>query len=63
MTLRPDGHTFVLSDEVTRTPVSYVSRYGIEIVSGAGIEGHDSRQRVAFVASQNDDRAVPVGRV
>jgi fermentation-respiration switch protein FrsA (DUF1100 family) len=31
MTLNNDGYTFVLSDEVTRTPVRYQNRYGIEI--------------------------------
>jgi len=33
MTLRSDGYTFVLSDEVTRTPVRYRNRYGIEIAA------------------------------
>lgn len=31
MPLQPDGYTFVLSDDVTRTPVRYRNRYGIEI--------------------------------
>jgi fermentation-respiration switch protein FrsA (DUF1100 family) len=31
MPLQPDGLTFVQSDEVTRTPVRYKNRYGIEI--------------------------------
>jgi uncharacterized protein len=31
MTLHADGYTFALSDEVTRTPVRYTNRYGIEI--------------------------------
>jgi fermentation-respiration switch protein FrsA (DUF1100 family) len=31
MALQEDGYTFVLSDEVTRTPVRYKNRYGIEI--------------------------------
>ena len=31
MTLHDDGYTFELSDEVTRTPVRYRNRYGIEI--------------------------------
>ena len=31
MPLQNDGDTFVLSDEVTRTPVRYTNRYGIEI--------------------------------
>jgi fermentation-respiration switch protein FrsA (DUF1100 family) len=31
MTLHADGYTFVLSDDVTRTPVRYQNRYGIEI--------------------------------
>src|SRR5215213_7362491 len=33
MTLQPDGYTFVFSDEVTRTPVRYTNRYGIEIAA------------------------------
>ncbi|MGC5172743.1 alpha/beta hydrolase [Microbacterium sp. DT81.1] len=33
MPLHPDGYTFVLSDEVTRTPVRYSNRYGIEIAA------------------------------
>jgi fermentation-respiration switch protein FrsA (DUF1100 family) len=31
MAIEEDGYTFVLSDEVTRTPVRYRNRYGIEI--------------------------------
>ncbi|TQN42498.1 hypothetical protein FHU33_1900 [Blastococcus colisei] len=31
MSIQTDGYTFVLSDEVTRTPVRYTNRYGIEI--------------------------------
>ena len=31
MPLQPDGYTFVLADEVTRTSVRYKNRYGIEI--------------------------------
>jgi uncharacterized protein len=31
MAIQEDGYTFVLSDEVTRTPVRYENRYGIEI--------------------------------
>jgi uncharacterized protein len=31
MPLQPDGYTFVLSDDVIRTPVRYKNRYGIEI--------------------------------
>jgi fermentation-respiration switch protein FrsA (DUF1100 family) len=33
MPLQPDGYTFALSDEVTRTPVRYKNRYGIEIAA------------------------------
>ena len=33
MPVQPDGYTFVLSDEVTRTPVRYGNRYGIEIAA------------------------------
>lgn len=33
MTLHQDGYTFTLSDEVTRTPVRYPNRYGIEIAA------------------------------
>lgn len=33
MTLHADGYTFALSDEVTRTPVRYKNRYGIEIAA------------------------------
>jgi hypothetical protein len=33
MPLQTDGYTFVLSDEVTRTPVRYKNRYGIEIAA------------------------------
>jgi fermentation-respiration switch protein FrsA (DUF1100 family) len=33
MPLQPDGYTFVLSDEVARTPVRYPNRYGIEIAA------------------------------
>jgi uncharacterized protein len=33
MALQPDGYTFVLSDEVTRFPVCYTNRYGIEIAA------------------------------
>ena len=33
MPLQPDGYTFVLSDEVTRTSVRYANRYGIEIAA------------------------------
>jgi fermentation-respiration switch protein FrsA (DUF1100 family) len=33
MPLQPDGYTFVLSDDVTRTPVRYTNRYGIEIAA------------------------------
>jgi fermentation-respiration switch protein FrsA (DUF1100 family) len=33
MALQEDGYTFVLSDEVTRTPVRYKNRYGIEIAA------------------------------
>jgi uncharacterized protein len=33
MALHEDGYTFVLSDEVTRTPVRYKNRYGIEIAA------------------------------
>src|SRR5215218_7414968 len=31
MAIEEDGYTFVLSDEVTRTPVRYRNRYGLEI--------------------------------
>jgi fermentation-respiration switch protein FrsA (DUF1100 family) len=31
MTIQTDGYTFALSDEVTRTPVPYKNRYGIDI--------------------------------
>ncbi len=33
MTLQADGYTFALSDEVTRTPVRYTNRFGIEIAA------------------------------
>ena len=33
MTLQADGYTFALSDGVTRTPVRYTNRYGIEIAA------------------------------
>jgi uncharacterized protein len=33
MTIQTDGYTFALSDEVTRTPVRYRNRYGIEIAA------------------------------
>lgn len=33
MTLHADGYTFALSDGVTRTPVRYTNRYGIEIAA------------------------------
>jgi uncharacterized protein len=33
MALQEDGYTFVLSDDVTRTPVRYENRYGIEIAA------------------------------
>ncbi|MGF9646911.1 alpha/beta hydrolase [Pseudarthrobacter oxydans] len=33
MTMQQDGYTFVLSDEVSRTPVRYKNRYGIEIAA------------------------------
>jgi len=33
MPLQPDGYTFVLSDEVTRTSVRYTNRYGIDIAA------------------------------
>jgi fermentation-respiration switch protein FrsA (DUF1100 family) len=33
MPLQSDGYTFVLSDEVTRTPMRYQNRYGIEIAA------------------------------
>jgi hypothetical protein len=33
MAPQPDGYTFALSDEVTRTPVRYRNRYGIEIAA------------------------------
>lgn len=33
MTLHTDGYTFVLADDVTRTPVRYQNRYGIEIAA------------------------------
>ena len=33
MALQPDGYTFVLSDDVSRTPVRYKNRYGIEIAA------------------------------
>lgn len=33
MTPQSDGYTFVLSDEVTRTPVRYTNRYGVEIAA------------------------------
>jgi fermentation-respiration switch protein FrsA (DUF1100 family) len=33
MPLQSDGYTFVLSDDVTRTPVRYRNRYGIEIAA------------------------------
>ena len=33
MPLQPDGYTFALSDEVTRTPVRYRNRYGVEIAA------------------------------
>ncbi|KRF03274.1 hypothetical protein ASG88_22280 [Nocardioides sp. Soil777] len=33
MTLHADGYTFLLSDDVTRTPVRYKNRYGIEIAA------------------------------
>ena len=33
MTTQHDGYTFTLSDEVTRTPVRYRNRYGIEIAA------------------------------
>jgi fermentation-respiration switch protein FrsA (DUF1100 family) len=33
MALQPDGYTFALADGVTRTPVRYKNRYGIEIAA------------------------------
>jgi uncharacterized protein len=33
MPLQPDGYTFLLSEHVTRTPVRYRNRYGIEIAA------------------------------
>ncbi|MFC4456658.1 alpha/beta hydrolase [Deinococcus sonorensis] len=33
MSLQSDGYTFVLSEDVTRTPVRYKNRYGIEIAA------------------------------
>ena len=33
MTMQQDGYTFILSDEVSRTPVRYKNRYGIEIAA------------------------------
>ena len=33
MSLQPDGYTFVLSDDVSRTPVRYRNRYGIEMAA------------------------------
>lgn len=33
MSLQPDGLTFVQSDDVTRTPVRYRNRYGIEVAA------------------------------
>jgi uncharacterized protein len=33
MPLQPDGYTFVLSNDVSRTPVRYRNRYGIEIAA------------------------------
>lgn len=33
MPLQEDGYTFVLADDVTRTPVRYTNRYGIEIAA------------------------------
>src|SRR4051794_10195062 len=33
MSLQSDGLTFVQSDQVTRTPVRYQNRYGIEIAA------------------------------
>ena len=31
--LQPDGYTFALSDAVSRTPVRYKNRYGIQIAA------------------------------
>ena len=31
--MQPDGYTFALSDEVSRTPVRYKNRYGIELAA------------------------------
>ncbi len=33
MTRQNDGDTFVLGEEVTRTPVRYKNRYGVEIAA------------------------------
>jgi hypothetical protein len=33
MPLQPDGYTFISSDKITRKPVCYASRYGIEIAA------------------------------
>ncbi|MCW2957927.1 MAG: hypothetical protein JWP18_730 [Solirubrobacterales bacterium] len=33
MAPQPDGYTFAPSDDVTRTPVRYRNRYGIEIAA------------------------------
>lgn len=33
MTMQQDGYTFILSGEVSRTPVRYKNRYGIEIAA------------------------------
>jgi hypothetical protein len=33
MPLQPDGYTFALSGDVSRTPVHYKNRYGIEIAA------------------------------
>jgi hypothetical protein len=33
MSLQPDGYTFELTRDVTRTPVHYLNRYGIEIAA------------------------------
>ena len=49
MTLQADGYTFALSDEVTRTPVRYTNRYGIEI-AGDVYQRKDLDESVTYPA-------------
>jgi hypothetical protein len=47
----PDGYTFALNGDVTRTPVRYLNRYGIEIAADLYVPNNASGKLPALAVS------------